>query len=163
MSRYIILIFVLAIHFNSFSQKTEQDTLKAANDFSGKDLKDNLVKLSDLKGKTVLLNFWFIKCPPCVKEMPQLNKLKKKYRSKEIEFISVTFEKKEDVKTFLKKNPFNFKIITDSWEIIQSYEGMEMGFPVNYVITPEGKIYKKFIGGVDVKIIEEAIKKVLGQ
>ena len=43
---------------------------------------------TSLKGKVVVLNFWFVDCPPCRKEIPELNKLVKKYDKKRHCFFS---------------------------------------------------------------------------
>src|SRR6185312_613814 len=52
-----------------------------APDFTVADLNGKMYKLSDLKGKTVVLNFWFTTCAPCVTEMPELNRLIEKYKN----------------------------------------------------------------------------------
>jgi len=61
--------------------------------------------------KPVFLHFWFINCPPCIKEMPMLNELKNKYQS-QMDFVSVTFEPEERVKEFLSRKSFGFRHIT---------------------------------------------------
>jgi peroxiredoxin len=162
MKKVIFLFTALTFSFWALAQKPKTDTLLSAKEFSAKDLDGNLVKLSDYQGKVVVLNFWFIKCPPCVKEMPGLNKLKKKYARKGVAFIAVTFETAKDVIKFLQKNPFNFTMIADAWDIIEQYEGMNLGFPVNYIITKEGKIHSKHIGGVPTSEIELAVKQARG-
>ena len=48
---------------------------KPAPDFTLKDLTGKKWRLSQLKGKTVVLNFWFTTCPPCIQEIPDLNEL----------------------------------------------------------------------------------------
>lgn len=161
MKKIILLFIFLTISFSILAQENKGDTLVSAKEFSAKDLYGNPVKLSDYAGKVVVLNFWFIKCPPCVKEMPGLNKLKKKYGGKGVAFIAVTFEAEKDVKQFLTETPFNFTMIADAWDIIQQYEGMNIAFPVNYIITKEGKIYSKHVGGVPLSQIENAVKQAL--
>ncbi|MDA8432453.1 MAG: TlpA disulfide reductase family protein, partial [Nitrospiraceae bacterium] len=61
-----------------------------APDFTLKDLRGNHVTLSSLKGKVVLLNFWATWCPPCVAEMPELNKLYRKMASRGLEIVAVS-------------------------------------------------------------------------
>ena len=57
--------------------------------------------------KVILLNFWATWCPPCIKEIPALQKLKKEFGSGlEIFFISVDSNFEKVVPKFLKKNKF---------------------------------------------------------
>jgi cytochrome c biogenesis protein CcmG, thiol:disulfide interchange protein DsbE len=114
MKKIFTLFASLIISFCILAQDAKRDTLFNAKEFSAKDLQGKLIKLSDYHGKIVVLNCWFIKCPPCIKEIPGLNKLKRKYAKKGVEFIAVTFESVNDVKQFLLKEPFNFTMITDA-------------------------------------------------
>lgn len=66
---------------------------KESTDLSGiqfKDVSGKLVDLGDLKGKVVFLNFWATWCPPCLAEMPSVNKLYEQFKEdKEVVFILV--------------------------------------------------------------------------
>ncbi len=68
------------------------------------------------KNKPTLVNIWFESCSPCKGELPALNLFEEKYHDK-INFVSITFESKEKVEKFLKKNTFNFTHIEDSKEL----------------------------------------------
>ncbi|WP_316816735.1 TlpA disulfide reductase family protein [Pedobacter nyackensis] len=64
-----------------------------AADLSGikfKDTSGKIVDLGDLKGKVVFLNFWATWCPPCLAEMPSVNKLYEQFKDdKDVVFILV--------------------------------------------------------------------------
>lgn len=114
-------------------------------DFDLEDMDGKRKKLSDYKGKVVLINFWFINCPPCRMEMPALNELKANYKGKNVEFISITFDEKKDIREFLKKIPFDFLIFPNAREIIEQY-GI-LGFPTSVVLDREGKVVDSKMGG----------------
>jgi len=132
------------------------------SNFELSDMNGQVVKLNDLRGKVVLLNFWFINCPPCRAEMPDLNELKTEYANKDVEFIGITFDNKSNVEAFLKTLPFEFQIIPDARKIIQEY-GI-MGFPTSVVLDRKGKIVDSKLGGsMNIKeelkaFIEEALE-----
>ncbi len=109
------------------------------------DMHDKRLQLSDLKGKVVLINFWFINCPPCRMEMPDLNELKAEYAGKDVEFIAITFDRKNDVHKFLKEIPFDYRIFPNARQIIEKY-GI-MGFPTSVIIDKSGKIVDSKMGG----------------
>lgn len=63
----------------------------AATNLAGirfKDVNGKLLDLGDLKGKVIFLNFWATWCPPCLAEMPAINKLYEKFKNdKDVVFI----------------------------------------------------------------------------
>lgn len=61
--------------------KAEQMATNPSLDLRFKDQKGNIVTLNELKGKVVFLNFWATWCPPCLAEMPSINKLYEQYKS----------------------------------------------------------------------------------
>ncbi|MEK9517712.1 MAG: TlpA disulfide reductase family protein, partial [Flavobacteriaceae bacterium] len=83
---------------------------KPAPPFSVKTLSGDNYSDQSLLGKTVVINFWFIKCKPCVDEIPKLNKLVKKYiHNKDVVFLSISFDQEKDNRSFLEKNPFKYQ------------------------------------------------------
>lgn len=91
-----------------------------------KDIHGEIYEWSRLAGKTIVMNFWETTCAPCIAELNDLNKLKKKYSNSNIVFIAFTSERKSLVLEFLKKHQFDWIIIPDAQKIvthlnIQSY------------------------------------------
>lgn len=105
-----------------------------ATDIEGKDL-----KLSDLTGKVVVLNFWFIGCPPCIREIPELNKLTEKYAGNpNVVFIAVALNKKKVIEKFIKTKPFYYRIIDGGQAIADEYS-IDL-YPTNIVLDKEGRV-----------------------
>jgi thiol-disulfide isomerase/thioredoxin len=92
----------------------------------------------DLKGKIVVMNFWFIACPPCRYEMPELNRLVAAYKdNKDVVFIAISLDKKSDVDRFLKVSPFKYHIVS-SMPLFYSYGVDEC--PASVVVGKDGII-----------------------
>ena len=53
---------------------------KAAYDFTLDKMSGGVLDVEDLKGKVVFINFWATWCPPCIAEMPSIQKLYDKYK-----------------------------------------------------------------------------------
>ena len=132
----------------------------------------NFINAQDFKKldpkKPTFVNFWFITCPPCLEEMPALNELKEKYGDK-MNFISITFEKKEKVEKFLQKRKFNFTHAVDSKKIIDSFE--ITGYPKSFILD-RNQIIKHFESALpekedsdfyqsQMKLVEDQIKRYL--
>lgn len=124
---------------------------KPAPDFTLTDLHGNSHSLRALRGKIVVLNFWFTSCAPCIREMPELNKLAKAYNSNEVVFWALTFNNGDQVRTFQKKRTFDYIILPNSYEVDQKFH--ISSWPTSMVIDQEGTI--KFIIQSSPKIREE--------
>ncbi|HEV7781776.1 MAG TPA: TlpA disulfide reductase family protein [Chitinophagaceae bacterium] len=94
---------------------------------------------ADLQGKTVVYNFWFVACKPCVAEIPALNKLVKKYQSDSMVFIAITFDKETRIREFLKKRGFNFQITNLPQAEIDSLKKIAF-YPFTAIVTKTGKL-----------------------
>ncbi|SHG40394.1 Thiol-disulfide isomerase or thioredoxin [Flavobacterium micromati] len=122
------------------------------NNFIGKklpfenliDINGNEFKIESLKGKPTLINLWFVNCPPCIEEMPQLNKLKKHY-GESVNFLAVTFNNKKKVDDFLLKKTFSFTHIVDAQIEIDKLNNKS--YPLNIYLDKDGIIqsYEGFL------------------
>lgn len=91
-----------------------------------------------LKGKPTIVNFWFTSCPPCIKEIPDLNKLKKHFGDN-VNFVAITFDGNKKVDKFLKKWPLNdFEIITNAQNSINRLK--IRSYPMTFLLNKEGEI-----------------------
>ncbi|WP_346318370.1 TlpA disulfide reductase family protein [Chitinophaga sp. YIM B06452] len=80
--------------------------------FRLKDMDGKEISSAGLSGKPTLINFWAIYCGPCIAEMPQLSRLKERYKDK-MNFISITENSATDdhLHDFLKNRDFNFQVL----------------------------------------------------
>ncbi|SHN24858.1 TlpA family protein disulfide reductase [Mucilaginibacter sp. OK098] len=103
------------------------------------DVNGAIINPEDLSGKIVVINFWFIACPPCRYEMPELNRVVQAYQNnKEVVFIAITLDKKTNVERFLKVSPFNYHVVSDSMSLFYYYGVNEC--PASIVIDRKGII-----------------------
>ncbi len=117
-------------------------------DLNGKDYWND-----SLKDKVVVLNFWFVKCPPCKAEIPLLNKLYWKYREHEdVVFIGVGLDNRETIAEFMKTSPFVYKLIPSGIEIAKQFN--VVAYPTNLII--DRGVLKYGTTGFTTKNIERA-------
>ncbi len=107
--------------------------------FSEKDINGTRYDLKQLLGKVVVLNFWFINCPPCRMEIPDLNEMVESYNANnDVVFIAVALDQKSDLLNFLKSNPYQYHIIDNGSYVASKYNvGL---YPTHVVLNKEGKV-----------------------
>ncbi len=101
---------------------------------------------NDAKGKVVLINFWATWCPPCIAEMPNLEKLYKDYKD-EVIFLFVSNETQEVISNFKKKNDYDFVVhasITQNPKLLEA-----TSIPRTFILNQQGHIVIDKTGAAD--------------
>lgn len=109
-------------------------------EFDIADMDNNRIRTKDLKGKINIINFWFKACAPCVAEIPDLNILFKKYKSKEINFIAISWDSTTEMVDFLKIHPFDFTIIPNGNDLIKKKFRLLWGYPFTIITNKKNVI-----------------------
>lgn len=152
-----------------------KDTRKAATDFKLVDQYGNSHTLSDYKGKVVLLNFWATWCPPCRKEMPDIQSLYEEYgeNSKDLVILSVANPKtkdnpnnvddnKEAITKFMKDNGYSYPALMDTTgDVLLQY--YITAFPTTFMIDKEGRIIGYAAGALTKDILKNIITQALSE
>jgi peroxiredoxin len=95
--------------------------------------------LDALRGKVVLLNFWATWCPPCRREMPDMEKLYRRFGEKGLIVLAVSDEKRETVEKFLKEQNYTFPVLLDPDRKVNTAFGIE-GIPNSFLFDRQGKL-----------------------
>ena len=117
---------------------------KLAPQFVRPDLDNKRLDLKAYRGKVVLLNFWATWCPPCRREMPDMEKLYQRFSGKGLVVLAVSDEKRETVEDFLKKQNYTFPVLLDSDRKVNAAFGIE-GIPNSFLFDRQGKLVAQSI------------------
>jgi peroxiredoxin len=109
-----------------------------------KDIFGNTVSLSDYRGNVVFLNFWATWCPPCVIEMPSMQKLHRWFKDKNFVMVAINSQETDArVKSFFDKYKLSFTALLDSsgetWFDVNA-------FPTTFVLDKQGRIIGRALG-----------------
>jgi len=112
---------------------------KPAPDFALTDLDGKEHKLSDYKGKKVLLVFWAIWCPPCLREIPDLIELRETVSEDKLAMLAISNEKPNLVKSFVAQANINYTVLLYKGTLPSTYNTIN-AIPSSFFIDTEGKI-----------------------
>ena len=157
--RAVILVFLgVAALVIIFALKQNNPYLKfsplrvgqPAPDFTLPGLDGKMVSLSDYRGQVVLVNVWATWCPPCVGEMPSMEKLYRALKGTNFEILAVSIDAlgKKAVAPFMKKYNLSFPALMDPDGTIKTLF-QTTGVPESFIINQEGILIEKVIGPKD--------------
>lgn len=112
-------------------------------------LEGEAVDLNQYKGRVVLLNFWATWCPPCVKEMPSMQRLQNQFSGQEFQVIAVNLAQSATaVESFLMEQDFEFSLPVYLDEQGQGFKDLQLqGMPSSFLIDAEGQLIETIVGG----------------
>jgi thiol-disulfide isomerase/thioredoxin len=112
------------------------------------DLEGRTVDLTELRGKWIVVNYWASWCKPCFMEIPELNKLSKTYKDKNVVVFGVSFDRFDSIDTLrpiVKKMGIQFPVLTTD-----PAAGLGISLPsvipATYVINPKGEVQAELLG-----------------
>ena len=115
------------------------------------------VYLDDLRGKWILINYWADWCPPCIKEIPELNKLNSQFGDQVSVFL-FNFDRLEgnELRKQLLKIKAEIPSLISDPQLIYNYDVPD-ALPVTFVIDKEGKLSMTLKGPQTLEEIKEAL------
>jgi thiol-disulfide isomerase/thioredoxin len=123
----------------AMAELAEDDADVAKADFTLDDLNGKPYKLSDLRGKVVLVNFWATWCPPCRREMPDLDKLQARFSPQGLVVLSISDEDQTKVAPFIASSGYRPVVLLDPGDKVNKEFHIE-GIPKTYLFNRGGKL-----------------------
>ncbi len=121
------------------------DAKRSKVDFTLTDLNGKAWTLSQLKGHVVLVNFWATWCPPCRKEMPDIEELSKEFKDQGLVVLAISDEPKDTVEKFIKEKGYTYNILLDPGRKVAGEMYEVSGIPKNFIYDREGKLVAQSI------------------
>ena len=121
----------------------------AADNFVLQDMDGRRHALEDYRGKVVLINFWATWCPPCVKEMPSLERLYQQLGDQPFVVLAINqWENSDHVFAFMGQIDVfpSFPILFDPDSAVSEAFGVK-GLPTSFLLDGEGRVVYRAIGG----------------
>jgi peroxiredoxin len=120
------------------------DQLRQQANFTLSDLDGHPWTLKDLRGKVVVVNFWATWCPPCRKEMPDLQALYNEFKGQGLVILALSDEDAAKVKPFIAERKISYPVLLDPDRKVHKEFQIE-GIPKSFVYDRDGKLVSQSI------------------
>ena len=148
----LVAVIALAVLFllkqnNSYLKFSPLETGRPAPNFTLPGLDGKMVSLSNYQGHVVLVNIWATWCPPCVDEMPSMERLYQELKDENFEIVAISIDAMgaEAVAPFMEKNKLSFAALLDPEGTIKSVY-QTTGVPESFIVNKKGILVEKIIG-----------------
>ncbi|MGL6110248.1 MAG: TlpA family protein disulfide reductase [Rubrivivax sp.] len=104
--------------------------------------------MSELRGKALLINFWATWCPPCIKEMPELDRFARA-QGQRVQVVGLAIDRLEPVQEFLTRHPVSFAVGLagmDGTELARSLGNPAGALPFTVLLDAKGRIVQRRLG-----------------
>jgi thiol-disulfide isomerase/thioredoxin len=134
------------------------------------DLYGEPASFADFVGKGLVVNFWATWCPPCRREMPLLEEVYNKYKSRNITVIGVSVDNSRDaIKNYVESVSVTYPIWEDSVTRSNNLPGGTslssmfgvVGFPTTFFIDANGVIQSSYVGELNLAILNKRISGLI--
>ncbi len=137
---------------------------EAAPTFTLTDIDGVSFSLEDFRGKVVILDFFYIRCPPCKGEILHLLEVFKKYGSKGLVMISISVDPAYDtvqrLQNFREENGIEWRIARDTAGVSEKY--LIRAVPTIVIIDQNGFIRYRHVGLTSASTLMEEVESLLG-
>ena len=131
--------------FAAATAKLEADDAhRQQADFTLTDLRGKQWSLRELRGKVVLVNFWATWCPPCRKEMPDLDSLYQRFKDRGFVVLALSDEDAGNVKPFIAERNISYPVLLDPGDNVKDLFQVN-GIPQSFVYDRDGRLVAQSI------------------
>ena len=179
----VVLVAVSVLSYSVYTAGDAERIPPIPFAFRFPDLEGHIVDAADLRGKVVLVNIFATWCPPCLKEMPDLQVLSDTYKDQGLVVVGISLDRpglmglakslqlREHLRRFAAQLRVSYPILLADQAITMMEDGQMMvtqlggvsGIPTTYILNRDGRVVETFIGYRKRAVFEQAVQRVLAR
>jgi len=105
--------------------------------------------MASLRGQPLVLNFWATWCPPCVREMPALDRFARDFAPRGWRVVGLAADKAESVRSFLARTPVSYAVGLTGFagiELSRRLGNQAGGLPFTLLFGRDGRVARQHSG-----------------
>lgn len=113
------------------------------------------------RGQRLLVNFWATWCPPCVKELPEINQFYNEAKGQGWQVLGLAIDQPDPVQAFLKKTPLDFTVALAGPQglgLVRDLGNPAGGLPFSLAFDTSGEIHWRRLGVTQLQDLRELAK-----
>ncbi|MFJ1299724.1 TlpA family protein disulfide reductase [Pseudomonadota bacterium AL_CKDN230030165-1A_HGKHYDSX7] len=118
--------------------------------------------LAQWRGKPMVINFWATWCAPCVREMPELEALSKKYPG--VQLVGIGVDNVDNIRKFQDKVAVSYPLLVMGMSAIDTLRQLgnpSGGLPFTLVLKADGSISEKILGEIDPAKLDASMARLV--
>ena len=123
----------------ALAQLEANDQHRSESDFTLTDMQGRIWNLKSLRGKVVLVNFWATWCPPCQREIPDLEELYGRFQGQGLIVLAISGEEASTIKDFLFRQKASYPMLLDPGQKVKELFRVR-GIPKSFVFDRKGNL-----------------------
>jgi len=129
------------------------------SEFSLPDLEGKQRTLAPYRGKWIVINYWATDCPPCLKEIPELERFHNRHKNRDAVVIGVNYEdiKRAWLEDFIKSVKITYPVLRAEPETPTPFGAIRV-LPTTIIVSPEGELAGMQAGAITAKTIDDFIR-----
>jgi thiol-disulfide isomerase/thioredoxin len=119
------------------------------------------VDLAPWRHRPLLVNFWATWCPPCIKELPEINQFYREVRGRGWQVLGLAVDQAAPVTAFLQKTPLDFPIAlagAEGLSLTRTLGNPAGGLPFSVLFDETGEISWRRLGVTQLSELRELAK-----
>ena len=119
--------------------------------------------VADWGSKTLLLNFWGSWCPPCVAEMPLLDRFNEEFGEEHFQVVGIAIDEKALAERFMRDNDIGFlsfvAVSNAADELMDLLGNDDSVLPFSVVFSPDGTVGQVIVGEIEESDLRELVSR----
>ncbi len=105
--------------------------------------------MADFRGTPLVINFWATWCPPCVRELPEIDRFAREHSRHGVRVIGLALDAAEPVRAFLKRVPLSLPVALaglDGSDLVRTLGNAQGGLPFTVMFAAGGRLIERKLG-----------------